>query len=262
MKSDTQVHPYAYDRRTLLKTTFALLVQRAAPAFAFAKSEFWTQKDVAEWSESERERILKNSPWARKATVSMGAEGDFGGPMAGGGRGGGPPMGGGGPMGGGTMGGGPIGGDGPMGGPMENFDVIVRWEAAPLRAVRKTPVMADAEAWLISVSGLPTMATMPSGARTQAPEGRPQRERPADIGEPSNLARTARLEVKNTAPLHASKAERLADEQGTLLFYFERADFPITAATKEITFSLRVGPMTVKAKFAPKDMVYKNELAL
>ena len=107
MRPDTPVCSNVYDRRRLLKATLALLVQRATPSFALAKTEFWTQKDVAAWSESERERILKNSPWARKATVSMGAEGDFGGPMAGGGRGGGPPMG----------GGGPVGSDGPMGGP-------------------------------------------------------------------------------------------------------------------------------------------------
>jgi hypothetical protein len=264
MKPNTRVCSYVYDRRMLLKVTFALLVPRAKPSFAFAKSEFWTQKDVAAWSESERQRILKNSPWARKATVSMGAEGDFGAPMAGGGRGGGPPVGGGGPMRGGSVGGGgPVGGDGPIGGPPETFDVIVRWEAEPLRAVKKNSVPSDAEAWLISVSGLPMML---SGARPQPPEGMPRRESMAGISDPAHLARAAQLEVKNATPLHARKAERVVegnnDEQGALLFYFDRADFPLTAATKEVTFSLRVGPMTVKAKFTPKDMMYRNELAL
>ena len=45
------------------------------------------------------------------------------------------------------------------------------------------------------------------------------------------------------------------------MFYFSRFD-PITPANKEITFTTKMGPLEIKAKFTLKDMMYKGKLGL
>jgi hypothetical protein len=36
----------------------------------------------------------------------------------------------------------------------------------------------------------------------------------------------------------------------------------MTAASKDVTFSMTIGATVLKAKFTPKDMIYKDRLSL
>jgi len=252
----------SFRRRELFAMALAASISSWRSSEA-ARSDFWNDKDAAEWSESERERLLTNSPWAKRVTPSMGAAGD-----AGPGFGGGPP--GGGPMGG--MGrGGPQGGGGGIGGPdvgpggAPEFQLTVRWEsAAPIQMAGKQSITADPDFYLISVSF--------PGGRGRGPGGqREDGQAPPQIGPPGAFeggnnpeaaAKTARLEVKGKPPLQAAKAERLAGDRMLMVFDFERAALPITPSTKDVAFSVRMGPMDIKVKFSPKEMMYKGQLSV
>lgn len=168
-------------------------------------------------------------------------------------------MGGGGePMGGG---GGGRGGDGPPGGgAMPKIEAIVRWEsAAPVRMARKDDRAGVSDAYLISVSRL-----SPGGGRGggmgERPEDAPAMEQQGGAAM-ERLQQAARLEVKGQPPLHPRKVERMNGSGEEILFSFDRAELPITAASKEITFSVRMGPLDVKAKFSPKEMLFQDQLA-
>ncbi len=255
------------NRRTILRTALGTVFASGKLILAFAKSDFWNEKDAAEWSESERERLLTNSPWAKKATPSMGAAGDGGGPGFGGPPGGGFP-GGGGPPGGGGGGmgrGGPGGGGGDFGGGpggTPNFQMTVRWEsAAPVRMANKESVPTDPQSYLISVSGLPGGGRgRGRGQGQEAPESGPAGGFAGSS--PDAMARTAQLEIKGQPPVHPAKVERLEGDQMLLLFHFDRSALPITSSTKEAAFSMRMGPMDLKVKFSPKEMLYKGQLSL
>jgi hypothetical protein len=115
-----------------------------ARGWAFGKPEEWNRKEPAEWSDADRERILTNSPWAKKTSTAM-----YGGSMRMGG--GSAPVGGGRTTGGGWMG----GDDGPGGGAMQRMEAIVCWEsAAPVRMARKEQRAPVSDAYLISITRL------------------------------------------------------------------------------------------------------------
>ena len=277
-------------RRTFFNLSAAALCLPASKGWALAKPDFWNQKDPSQWSDAERERILTNSPWARKASITFergngdGLSDGGGGPMGGGGRGG-PPMGGdmggmggGGrgapPMGGGDMGGGgrsgpPGGGEGEGGPP--KLDVTVRWESsAPIRAALNAGAPAEADAYVLSVIGMPAMGMAGRGGMAPGmgapPDGAQpnvQRQPPNDEDTLARYQQTSQIEVKGQPPLHPRKVERQDSPAGQrIVFHFDRSELPITAASKEVTFTMHMGPMVLKAKFTVKDMAYKEQLAL
>jgi hypothetical protein len=167
---------------------------------AFAKGEFWNDKDPKDWSETEIEKLMTKSPWAKEVAASFNMSGmqgrgsgggmsrsggGMGGPGGGmGGRSGGGMGGPGGGMGGpgGGMGGpGGEGGGGGMGGPggggMREIKTLVRWESArPMRAAAKQE--PGGAYYVITVSGLPMMGPRPGGQGGPPGEGqrRPQQE--------------------------------------------------------------------------------------
>ena len=47
-----------------------------------------------------------------------------------------------------------------------------------------------------------------------------------------------------------------------MVFHFERTALPITPSTKEVAFSVQLGPMDIKVKFSPKEMMYKGQLSV
>jgi len=255
-------------RRTILRFSIGAAIASSKSIQAFAKTDFWNEKEASDWSDSERERLLSNSPWAKKATPSMGAGGDggpgFGGPPGGGFPGGGGPMGGGMGRGGPQGAGGDIGG-GPGGG-VPDFQMTVRWEsAAPIRIAGKEPVSDDPDSYLISLSGVGGRGRRAGGQRgngQQSPEFAPPTGFAGGDNSPEAMTKTAQLEVKGKPPLHPGKVERLEGDQMALLFHFERAALPITPSTKEVVFSVRMGPMDLRVKFSPKEMVYKGQLAV
>ena len=124
----------------MLKKLSVLLLLCALCMWA---ADFWTTKPFTEWSEKEVAKILSNSPWAEKVTISRrrrrGADPESpSGGRGGGGGGGGGGRGGGGPQGdsGGAdpgIDGGGGGGFGGGGGP-SGIEVTLLWQtAAPVK---------------------------------------------------------------------------------------------------------------------------------
>lgn len=241
-----------------MKLTLMLLLTLAGSVLA---ADFWLEKEPAQWSEKEIERLLTKSPWAKQVTAAMdfsrmGGPGMPGGPPGGGMPGGGPPGGG---MGGGMPGGGPPGGGmgGPpgMGGPgggMPEFKATVRWESAePLRAVAKRALAGQAvESYVISITGLPM-----NGNRGSEEQAARRREMLADLKNSTNL------KGKGKNQLNPSSIQ-VDESTGTIFFIFTKDSEVVSEETKELFFTTRVGPLEFRAKFSPKEMKYKGQIAL
>ncbi len=200
--------------------------------------------------------------------------GGFGGGGGGGGRGGG-----GGGFGGGEGGGG--GGASVQQGP----EVVVRWENAdPIVAATKLQIPPQlADHYAISVTGLPQqmlMMAMNGGGRGGGRRGRegkggdaqqpePQPQAPQTPEEQAALAKARQdrllnsvtLSAKGKDPQHADLVMQTSDKQ-TTIFGFPKAVLPLAASDKDVEFVFHVGPMTIKAKFEPKEMIYKGALSL
>lgn len=237
---------------------------------AFAGSEFWNRKPPSSWNAEEIHRLMNKSPWAKEVSIGLtAAAGPYGGApdvgiggvggMGGGtGAGGGYGMGGGGGYGG--MGGG--GGDGRHGGggARPNDAVIVRWESAQpmLDATKETlPKEFDGH-YVIAVAGLPIGwgMQMARGRRAAGQSGQgEQAVRLSDIVE--RLEAGATLEAKGRDGEGAGVVKRAASDEAWL-FGFSKELLPLGPGDKDIEFALTAGPMVIRAKFNPKDMMYKG----
>ena len=49
---------------------------------------------------------------------------------------------------------------------------------------------------------------------------------------------------------------------GSLIFGFEKKSLPLTEADKDVQFVMKLGMVTAKAKFEPKEMMFEGKLAL
>jgi hypothetical protein len=215
---------------------------------AFAKGEFWNEKPPAEWSEAEIERLTTKSPWAKEVTASFDIAGMQDRRPAGGGGGGkmGGKGGGGGMRGGGGMGPGGGGGGGGKGG-MREIKTVVRWESAgPMREALKKKA-ADDKHYVISVAGL----------RMPGQQGGDAAERRQAMA--ARLRESTTLAVKGKEPCAPESVEAAGQK---ILLRFSRESLPIQASDKEAVFTVRMGPIEVKAKFALKEMTWKGQLAL
>ena len=77
------------------------------------------------------------------------------------------------------------------------------------------------------------------------------------------LKSQTKIERKGHDPLPAARASIIEGGGGRmLLFYFDRKADPISKDEKELTFQTALGPMEMKAKFSPKDMIYHSQLEL
>jgi len=253
----------------------------------FAASDFWNKKEAAEWTPQEIESMKTKSPWAKKvhgeggggyggpSTMNRsGSAGTFGGMSgaesngiggAGGGRGGGGSRGGGG------------GGDrdfGPGPATPQGPEVVIRWEsAAPVLSATKFQLPAPlAEHYAVSITGIPpsqlAMAIAGRGGmgRGRNPEGEQQ---PAPASDPQaeakarqeRLLHAVTLSAKGHDPQNADVVLQTADQE-TLIFGFLKSNLPLTANDKDVEFEMKAGPTTYKAKFQPKEMLYKGALSV
>ena len=258
---------------------------------AFGASDFWNKKEASQWTSQEIEALKTKSPWAKRVRgegfggggnrggggESMdraGSQGSFGG-MSGAdsnGLGGG----GGGRGGGGRRGG---GGDAGSGGPVaapQGPEVVIRWEsAAPVLAATKFQLPEPlADHYAVSITGLPPqmlmMAAMGAGraGRRGRESGPPETEAPAPAdpqaeakARQERLVHSATLSVKNHDPESADVVMQTADKQ-TVIFGFAKANLPLAASDKDVEFVMRAGPATFRAKFEPKEMMYKGSLTV
>jgi len=220
---------------------------------------------------------------------SRGAGGGFGGGDSGMGGGGGGGRGGG----GGSRGGGESeGGGGGFSQVQQGPEVVVRWEnAAPVLAATKFQLPANLQNhYAISVTGLPPQMLqmiMAGGGRggrggrnrgegrsadSAPPDAAPANDQPPAPLTPEEQAQQAKarqdrllhsvsLSAKGKDPLNADAVMQTSDKQ-TLIFGFPKEALPLAAGDKDVEFIMKAGPMTIKVKFEPKEMMYKGELTI
>ena len=256
-------------RRSLIK--IAAVLPFAPSTFSWSKDEFWNSNDPSQWTEKETTQLLTHSPWAKQTSLesqsnAMGFPESGG--MGGGGMGGRGGMGGGGRGGGGMGGGGGLGGGGggmgggrgrQSGGSMPDVHAIVRWESAmPVVAAEKKSALPEAaQAYLISLSGLPLRQTaLQNGSTDDDSEDRMGRIE-------DRMKRSTSLERKGKDPISPDHVQYSETVDGdTFLFSFPRSGNAITPEDKEVTFIAHYNRGTLKVKFNLKEMTYKDQLAL
>lgn len=234
-----------------------------------AATDFWNRKDVSAWTSQEIAQLTSRSPWAKEINAEFELDSDY---TTNGAEG--PTIGRGGVIGApGTGSNAPpqieVGRDrnGDRRGSRRREPVIVRWESAqPVRDAIGTPLSVDfAGRHVLSVSGLPL------GILDRQRRGAAGPELSADPELNTPLARQRRMieQLQLSATLEArgepaqpGLVRAMPRTSGTYLFGFSKELLPLGARDREIRFVLRTALMSVRAKFEPKEMIYKGQLAL
>jgi hypothetical protein len=76
------------------------------------------------------------------------------------------------------------------------------------------------------------------------------------------LQSSATLEAKGREPEQPGVIRPVPRIPGTYLFGFSKELLPLTANDREIVFTLKTALLSVRAKFDPKEMVYRGQLAV
>ncbi|HEY1758837.1 MAG TPA: hypothetical protein VGG72_25920 [Bryobacteraceae bacterium] len=235
-------------------------------------ADVWT-KPSTEWTDKDIQKIMSDSPWAKKVSVTFENAGGGAGPAGGGGGGGGKggrggggggapdASDGGGGGGGGGKGGGKGGGGGggdadivPSSGPPET-ELTIRWQTAPtvqealVKVGAQKQLQQDDMFYAIWVAGLPGSV------------------RPRDDDAKKALLKVTTLSVKDKEPIMAvdvifpppaqGRGARTTDAH----FIFPRK-IAFSADDKEVEFVTKFGKNSVKTKFALKNMVLNGKLGL
>ncbi len=198
---------------------------------ALGAADFWEEKAFTEWSDSDVEKMLTNSPWAKRVTVAFRPP-----PREGGGRSG-------------------RGGIGFI--DSSQARLVVQWRSAlPVRQAlvrgqigRRGTVPPETQALLsqrvpgyyVLVTGLPRQFG-----------GLP----------PEVLMAEARLERKGKAPIAPVQASPQGDGGNLALLYIFPRDDAIVLEDKDVEFVTKLGDTTIKKKFKLEDMVFNDQLEL
>jgi len=210
---------------------------------------FWETKPPTEWTDDEIRLLLSRSPWAREAQVSFNnGPGILGDPIS---RPGVPTR-------------GIIGspGSSPNDAKETNqLQGVVRWESAlPIQqALRahardgRPPSEFRKEDEFRKFYVINVLGDLPSMSSSGTDLDRAQQETRLDM-----MRAYTKLERKDD-PIFL---ERIASGAGNgTWFYFSRQE-SIRPSDKQITFSTKLGPLEVKARFTLKDMMYHGNLEL
>ena len=204
----------------------AVLCSTRLPAH---QSDFWVSKDPSQWTAQEIDRLVTNSPWARE--IKVGADG-----MSNGGRRGLrlPRLGGSRYL--------PGNGSKVDSSPVPRFDAVVRWEsAAPILEALKTPLPgALDDHYVIGLCGIPPLA-----------------------GSIDDVTSITAVEVQGRPAVQAGTGLIApGTNTQTLLFGFSKDQLALSRDDNEIVFRTQIGRAPVTARFYPKDMIYRGELAV
>jgi hypothetical protein len=265
-----------------MKKVIPLLLTSSLALWA---ADFWLSKPFANWDQKEIQKILTDSPWAKKVSVPLTGRGGGGGAFPGGGGGGGGR--------GGGRGGGPagpsldpgIGGGGGAGiaetagggGRTPNFggggdggsdaasvtpaiQLFVRCQSAlPVReALAKLKYGAEA-------------ATSPEAKKLLEGEqqyyiitigGLPGYIQPRDEDAKQLLVKATALSVKGKDPVAAMDVQFQKDGANVdAYFVFPRMN-AFVVEDKEVEFATKAGPLAIKQKFNLKNMVINGKLEM
>jgi len=209
-----------------------------------AAAPFWDRKPATAWTPEEITQLLTRSPWARETNIDF--EQTEGGHVEV-------------PVGGGATGQEGVGrgaadGKDPTAGVMRRAPVEVRWESSQaIRDAAQLPLaQIFAGRYVISVSNIPPEIMR----RSRNVAGMTY----DDLM--NELQGAATLESPGREPAGAGLVKRVPGTENGYLFGFDKELMPLTGNEKEIDFVLRTARVSVKAKFEPKNMVYRGKPAL
>ena len=210
-----------------------------AACAVLAAADFWEEEEFTAWSDREVQRMMSNSPWAKRVTVvfprppSAVISDEVG--AVRGGRGG--------------FGGNPFGGS-------PQSRLIVQWRSAlPMRqAIVRGRI---GEGGPLDPAGRQLLAQVPSGYFIVV-SGLP---RPFARLAPDALTE-ARLERRGKPPILPLQASAQREGNGAALVYLFPRDNAITLEDEEVEFVTEVAEATIKRKFEIEDMVVNGDLEL
>jgi hypothetical protein len=264
--------PIPLTRREALTSGCAACIASIMAIPANAASDFWNRKKPSEWTNEEIARLTSHSPWAREVNAEFELDSDYTtngaqGPVSG--RGGtlSAP---------GTSAGSAgqaqieLGRDrnNAQRGARRREPVMVKWESAqPMLDASGAPLPAGFEGrYVISVSGLPIgiMERPRRGTDTAPLSVDPADNTPAARQRRmvEQLQSSATLEAKGREPEQPGVVRPVPRTPGTYLFGFSKELLPLTANDRELVFTLRTALMSVRAKFEPKEMMYRGQFAV
>ena len=228
-------------RRRYIAVSIVWLVACAV----LAAQGFWEEKELTAWSDRDVERMMSNSPWAKRITVVFPrpprAAIDDRAPTAGLGRGGR---------------GGRSGGANALGGNPQSR-LIVQWRSA--RPMRQAIVRGRiGEGGALDSSGRQLLAQRPT-AYFIVVSGLP---RPFAQLDPAALMAEARLERPGKPPIRPVQAFPQREGNGVALVYLFPRDDAITFEDEEVEFVTEVAEATIRRTFELDDMVVNGQLEL
>ncbi len=218
---------------------------------AFGASAFWNRKEPSAWTGDEVLELTTRSPWAKDTRVDMkpnglGAAGAGSSDL--------------------TVDPGKSATIGSGGGrtPGKLPDVIVTWESAqPMLDALKYPLPEEfAGHYMLGVSNLPITVQggrLPRNGRAPSPAGPPGGVDQQEILD--WLKNGASLRVKSKESVEAGVI-RPARGGEVILFGFSKDLLPLSLNDKDVVFTLDTDQFALKAKFDPREMVYRGKLAL
>ena len=236
----------------MLKKLFTLLFLCALSMWA---ADFWNTKPFTDWNEKEVQKVLTDSPWVGRVTMSGGGPppavaGAGGGGGRGGGRGGGPQ---GGDSGGADSAAAPGGGG--------DATVTLLWQTAlPVkqalvkrRFAAEAGTSPDAKAllgpeekfYVLTLSGVP-------GNLLAAMQG----------DKKAALLDVTMLTVAGKPPLKAVDVQTSSGRGGGIVSFLFPKTRTFTADDKDLEFSSKFDKTAVKHKFKLKDMVFNGKVEM
>jgi hypothetical protein len=239
-------------------------------ALVLAAADFWNSKPYSDWTDKDLQKIMTDSPWAKRESISSGAGPTP--PSLGGGGGGGRGGGRGGPSaadagdsapapisekGGGGGGGIPAGGG--IGAPSQT--VFVRWQSAlPLKqALVRTRFGKEAGSSPDAKKYLETEETAYVICVSQYPLRRRTGEEFRQA-----LIKSSSLSVKGKDSIAPLDVQIQLNPKGGVadIYYFFPRQRAFTLEDGEVEFSSKMGDVPIKQKFKLKDMMFDGKLAL
>ena len=220
-------------RRCLAISVVCLLACAAVTA-----ADFWEETAFNDWSDGDVEKMMSNSPWAKRITVVFPRpprEGARGGVAAGGGAGGG---------------GGGFGGAG-------QSRLVVRWQSA--LPVRQAQVRAQIERGATVPEEVLDVLNQPPPGYFVFVTGIPGQFARLSAEE---LGAEARLERNGKPPILPVQAGPRREGRSLSLVYVFPKDDPIVLEDDEVEFVAKVGETTIKRKFKLEEMVFNDRLEL
>jgi hypothetical protein len=233
-----------------MRCTLAGAVAVLLASAALMAADFWEEKDFTTWSPQQIDKMLTDSPWAKKATIVLGSVREGGG-SGGGFQSGGAGFGGGGGATDSAGGGGEFSGVRRITATVAWISALpVRQAIARLRAGVDAPVLPDDKRlpedeafYVVAVAGMPTRVAQAASRnevvdKTELKSKRKEPIKPADIRIVPESKETVRVE-----------------------FVFPKSN-AITVDDKEVEFVTKIGPADITRKFTLAEMMVRGRLAL